>query len=546
MARTTARRGSSGSNRFASIPSVSTPRSSFNRSRGHKTTFDGGYLIPVLCDEMLPGDTFKCRTLSFVRMLTPLTPIMDQMFLDTFFFFVPNRILWDNWKRFMGEEPNPGDSTDFLIPTIDFSSLANGEVLESTLADYMGLPIRVDLSTADNTISALHFRAYNRIYEEWFRPQDIIDSPPKNTDDGPDDIADYTLLRRAKRHDYFTASLPFAQKGPNVTLPLGTTAPILGDATVMGSGPAPTFDHTSGTGVNLEVVATTTNVDTSGAAAAGVNEALTWNDPQLFADLQTSGVEVDLSNATAATINAIREATTLQQFYERQARSGTRYVETTKAFFGVDTPDARAQRPEYLGGSSDVLNVQPVAVTNLTVATNPGELGAFVTGGGSGNSWSYSATEHGVVLGLVMVRANLTYQQGVGRMWSRQTRFDFAYPIFSGLGEQEILNKEIYAQGASADNDTFGYQERYAEYRYAESRLSGLFRSEAPTSLDVWHLAQDFDSLPALNEAFIEEDPPFLRAVVTQDEDIFKGDFWFDINHVRPLPVYSVPGLQRF
>jgi len=533
MARTTANSGQSGASRSASIPSVSVPRSSFNRTHTHKTTFDGAFLIPIVVDELLPGETYKCGVDSFVRMLTPITPVMDSMYLDTFFFFVPNRLLWDNWKRFMGEEPNPGDSTDFLVPTVDFSGLPGGEFDESTIFDYMGLPPFVDFSNTD--VNALHMRAYNLIYNEWFRPEDIIDAVPVHTDDGPDPAADYTLLRRAKRHDYFTAALPFAQKGPAVALPLGSTAPVVTNSQtpLIGNTGQPTLDSPA-----------FTNTFTFGlsVAAAGVNAPALWGSE--------TGMQTDLSAAVGNTINAMRESVTLQQFYERQARGGTRYTEQITSFFGVRSPDARLQRPEYLGGSSNRLNVHPVATTAARTGTadNPvGELTGFVTGGGSGGSFTYSSTEHGVILGLAMVRADLTYQQGISRMWSRQTRFDFAWPIFASLGEQEVLNKEIYAYGIpEIDDGVFGYQERYADYRYAQNRISGLFRSEVADSLDVWHLAQDFANLPTLNEAFLEEDPPFLRVVATQDENIFKGEFAFHVTHVRPLPIYSVPGLARF
>ncbi len=557
MARTTATRSKTGNSRFASIPSVSTPRSAFNRSRGHKTTFDGGFLIPIAVDELLPGDTFKCRTLSFVRMLTALTPIMDQMWIDTFWFFVPNRLLWENWEKFMGAQDNPGDSISFLVPAIDFDTIVGPPVDEfaaGTIFDYMGIPPYIDYKDVDD-ISALHLRAYNLIWNEWFRPQDIQDSVIVNIDDGPDDANDYTLLRRAKRHDYFTSALPAAQKGSPIQLPFGTQAPLVGSPEVLSNvspDQSPIFTIVGGAGGDITDVLFNTgggSTDVRGpfSTTAG-DKDLIWDTPNLHTDLAVSGVYADLSAAAANTINAIREATTLQQFQEREARGGTRYTEQITSQFGVRSPDARLQRPEYLGGSSDEINVHPTAATAETGGVQVGDLRAFVTGGSGGSrSFTYSATEHGVVLGLCMVRANLTYQQGLHRMWSRSTRFDFAWPIFAQLGEQEVLNKEINIVGTGGpDNTVFGYQERYAEYRYAENRLSGLFRSSDPVSLDIWHLAQDFSSTPSLNTAFIEENPPFLRTVSVQDEPIFKGDFWFDINHVRPLPVYSVPGLSRF
>lgn len=548
--RNTAVRGKSGSRRFASVDSVSAPRSAFNRSRGHKTTFDGGYLIPICVDEMLPGDTIKVKTESFVRMLTPLYPVMDQMWIDTQWFFAPNRLLYDNWHKLMGEQDDPGDSIDFTVPIIDFTTLPSNQFAEGTIYDYFGLPPYVDFSeTTRNPISALPFRAYNLAYQQWYRPEELVNSPPINKGAGPDDATDYTLLKRAKRHDYFTSALPNAQRGTAVSLPLGTTAPIQG--TITGGG-TPIFQATtfsgSDTSGGLEVGATGTSQSVDFAGNFGgspLPDTLDWNDPALDA----TGLTANLANATAATINAIREAVTLQQFQERETRGGSRYTEIIQSFFGVSSPDQRLQRVEYLGGASHPLNVHPLAVTAQRYAGTevyPGDLTGFVTGGGGDRPFTYSATEHGIIFCLASVRANLTYQQGYNRMWNRQTRYDFAFPMFAMLGEQEVKNREIYADGSTNDNSTFGYQERYAEYRYAENRLSGLYRSAAPQSLDAWHLAQDFSSLPGLNQAFIEEDPPFSRVVQVQDEPMFKGDFWFNITHVRPLPVRSVPGLTRF
>lgn len=503
-------------------------RSTFDRSHGYKTTLNAGLLIPVFVDEALPGDTFKISASMFGRLSTPLKPIMDNLFLDVHYFSVPMRLLWDNWKKFNGEQINPTDSTSFLIPTI---TAPVGGYTEASLFDYMGLPTK----KAGIVNSALFLRAYNLIYNNWYRDENLQTSVPQNTGDGPDNVADYVVLPRGKRKDYFTSALPFAQKGTAVSIPLGTSAPIYGknmsfDNTDGGNNYAQVRDGT-GSAANLRKLLTNSTLLYGGNTASGTGELL-----------------ADLSTATAATINQLREAFQVQRMYEKDARGGTRYTEMVRAHFGVISPDARQQRPEYLGGSVHNITVNPIAQTAPTApgATPQGNLAAMGTVTVQGSGMIKSFTEHEIVIGLVSIRADLNYQQGLNRMWSRQTRFDFYWPSLAHLGEQAILNKEIYAQGTAggaADNNVFGYQERYAEYRYKPSQVTGQFRSNATTPLDIWHLSQNFAAPPALNAAFIVENPPIARIVAVPTEPHFLLDCYFDFKATRPMPTYATPGL---
>lgn len=522
---------------FAMIPKAEIPRSTFDTEHTLKTTFDAGYIVPIYLKEIVPGDTFNLKMTAFCRLATPLFPVMDNLRMETFFFFVPNRLVWSNWKKMMGEQANPADSISFTTP--QQVSPASGYAVLS-LQDYYGLPT-VGQVGGGNTVShnALPLRGHNLIYNEWFRDENLQNSVTVDLGDGPDATpsVNYVLLRRGKRKDYFTGALPWPQKGNTaVSLPLGTTAPVLADTYLKQS---TANGGTGGTGHFMHTAATTSNWTGSLGPLA--------TDPALSGSTRIG--TADLSAATAATINQLRQAFQIQRLLERDARGGTRYTEQIRAHFGVISPDARLQRPEYLGGGSTPIIINPVAQTGqtgLTGGTTPlGTLGGVGAGVARSHGFTQSFTEHGFIHGFINVRADLTYQQGLHKMWSRGPRYDYYYPAFAMLGEQAILNKEIFCDGSANDNNAFGYQERWGEMRYHPSRITGLFRSTSAGTIDPWHLAQRFVGLPTLNSTFIQDTPPVNRVVAVgagANGQQFLLDAFFHERQTRPMPMYSVPG----
>lgn len=527
-------------NQFSMVPAPQIPRSTFMTEHTHKFTCRGGRLVPFFVDEILPGDIVKGDVQVFARLNTLLFPLMDNVEAESFFFFVPNRLVWTNWVKMMGERENPADSISFTVPVV---SLNGATVGVNSIYDYMGIP--PGQWTGSKDVSALPFRAYNLVWHEWFRDQNLQGAPYLTKADGPDPQASYFLLNRAKRHDYFTSALPWPIKGgvaPNI--------PLAGQATVFGIGlgtAAPTAGNPTGREGNNTVITGWSAYQPGNSAnllvRATAPSANTW--PQIYADLST---------AQGVALNSLRLAVATQHLLELDARGGTRYTEILIKQFGVQPEDFRLQRPEYIGGGRTRFQTQAVPQTSATGLTGGSTPGGSLTGqsvGTSNHSFSFAASEHGYIIGLFNVRGELTYQQGIARHFTRQTRFDFYNPVFANLGEQIIRNDEIFVQATAADTAAFGYQERWAELRHKPSRVSGRFRSTAPVNIDEWHLAQQFGTLPTLNNAFIEDptgaqlDRVLAFGVSVAEEQVLV-DSLFRIRHTRPLPMFSVPGLDRF
>lgn len=535
---------------FSMAPQVSIGRSRMNRNQSIKFSFNTGLLIPFYVDEVLPGDTHKIKTNKVVRLQTPLTPIMDNMYLDTYYFFVPNRLVWEHWKEFNGENTaSPWTpSVEYTIPQLTTTDYA---VPIGSALDYMGVPTGVK----GLSFSALPERAYKLIWNEWFRDQNLQYPVPVPTGDASNIVsinagtpldgssAAYrigALVSVSKFHDYFTSALPSPQKGPDVSIQLlGDSFPVVSDGNPIG------FSATAdGTVVDTLARGSASPGFASGNLNAYFSTTGTVGDDLYAAD--PSGYKVDISTITLATINQLRTAFQLQKLYEKDARGGTRYTEILKTHFGVTSPDSRLQRPEYLGGNRIPINFNQVVQSSESNTSPQGTTAAYSLTADMHDDFVQSFTEHGYILGLCCVRYDHTYQQGLERFWSRQTRFDFYWPVFAHLGEQAILNKEIYADGSSADDEVFGYQEAWADYRYKPNRVAGEMRSSATASLDVWHLADDYNSLPSLSAGWIIEDKTNVDRVLSVASSVSNqlfADFYVQNETTRPMPVYSIPGL---
>lgn len=518
----------------AMIQRPDVPRSKFLGSFTRKTTFNAGLIVPFLVDEVLPGDHLKYDCTAYVRMATPYFPMMDNQRIDTHFFFVPNRLVWSEWRRFMGEQTNPDTSIDITLPAVNLRT----DTAVGSIADYFGLPLSPQI-TQNAPVNALPFRAYQLIYNEWFRDENLINSAPLDLGNAIKQWYDFGVngypFRRGKSQDYFTSALPWPQKftAPSIQSAVSGLGIKTTDLNV-GTGPQTVYDTASGTaGVSYA------NSYTSDTVVGGVPywmKATSTGYPAVYAE---------------ASVNSFRQAFLVQQLLERDARGGTRYTEIVRSHFGVVSPDARQQRPEYIGGGSSALNVTPVAQTTGGAGTL-GVLGAAATAVGK-HMASYASTEHGYVIGLISVRSELSYNQGIPRTFSRSTRYDFYWPSLAGLGEQAILRKEIFATGnPSSDNTVFGYQERWHEYRTRYSEVTGRFRTTVPTNLAAWHVAQNFSSAPVLGQTFIEDTPPMSRilaAGATAESLVqeYLADILVQREAVRPLPMFGTPAtLGRF
>lgn len=540
---------------FSLSPHVDISRSRFDRSASLKTSFNAGDVVPFFLEEVLPGDTFSVDTSKVIRMQTLLTPMMDNVYLDTYYFFVPNRLVWDHWKEFCGENTESAwiPQTEYIMPQI--TSPAGQGWSVGTLADYFGIPTGV----AGLSVSALPFRAYALIMNEWFRDQNLQDPLVVPTDDSTvagvntgifvTDVAKGGKpFIAAKYHDYFTSALPAPQKGPDVTIPVAQAGsyPVVALKNVnnnsLNTGPLIFGDFNANGSVTVQCSYSSLNSPSEQA-----DTSLVWSKPYNGA-VPSNLMAVADGNAAAATINQLRLAFQIQKFYERQARGGSRYTEVVRSFFGVTSPDARLQRPEYLGGNRVPININQIVQQSGTESSGTPQgtvVGQSLTTD-KHSDFTKSFTEHGLIIGVMVARYDHTYQQGLNRLWSRKDKFDFYWPVFANIGEQAIKNKEIFAQGTDKDNEVFGYQEAWAEYRYKPNMVTGEMRSAHAQSLDVWHLADDYSTLPSLSDSWIREDKANIDrvlAVTSAVSNQFFADIYVKNYCTRPMPMYSVPGL---
>lgn len=575
--------------RFSVNPTnIDISRSTFSRNSSLKTSFNVGDIVPIYLDEVLPGDTFNVKTSKVVRLQTLITPMMDNLYLDTYFFFVPNRLVWEHWQNFMGENTDSAwiPSVEYEVPQI--TAPADTGWTKGTIADYFGVPTNIP----NLSISALPFRAYALIINDWFRDQNLSnplnipvnDTTIQGVNTGvfvTDVVKGGLPYKASKYHDYFTSALPGPQKGPNVSIGLSGDAPVFGNGGSLSFVTSYTDHHQQGFFMPVRYTAQPKSGQSTGYTTIGLNQGTSHlvSDPSKlsppgydtnidefnpsttynsigvpskeFLDANQfpygyTGLVADLGLANSISVNALRLAFQIQKLYEKDARGGSRYIELLKSHFGVTSPDARLQRPEYLGGNRLPISINQVVQQSETAKTPQGNVAGYSVTTDTHSDFTKSFVEHGFIIGLAVVRYDHTYQQGLQRFWSRKDRFDYYWPVLANIGEQPILNKEIYAQGNDKDNEVFGYQEAWADYRYKPSIVTGEMRSNYQTSLDSWHLADDYNSLPYLSSSWIAEDQSNVDRVLAVQSSVSNqlfGDFYFQCKTTRAMPLYSIPGL---
>lgn len=518
---------------FGNIPTKEIRRSKFKRPCSHKTTANTGRIIPIYRDEMLPGDTCKMKMSTLMRMTTPIDPVMDNMWADIYFFFVPRRLVWEHWKEFMGENNTDAwtQKTEYTIPQTE---APDEGWAKGTIANYIG----ARMNTSNISIDSCYIRSYVKVYNDWFRNENVSEpaamsmgdstTSGSNGDSYVTDLEKGGMCAKAVKYaDYFTRALPEPQKGDPVYLPLGQNAPVI-------------LDNENGT----------YNGDTARFSQQSANNAslYAWDEETQTSTLITDdtgyNLMADLRGTLGGTIGELREAYAIQKLLETNARSGSRYIELIRAHFGITSPDARQQRSEYLGGKRIPVNMTEIVQQSESGTTPMGDTAGKSLTIDTDDMFTYSSTEHGIILGLMVLRTEHTYQQGIDRILSRKNRYDFYWPALSNISEQPIYEKEIFAQGTADDDDVFGYQEPWAEYRYANNRITGELNSDYTTPLDSWHYGDDYSQAPTLSDEWIKEtDVNVARTLAVENQDQFICDFYFDQTWVRPMPVYSVPGL---